>query len=217
MLTSMIDFANKTLNALHITEFTDKIPNLDIWLLVIGAFFSLLCCIQGYRLRNLWFAGICVIFGCLVGSWIESKGFLDLNWTIVAALFATVLFVFSYRLSIPELAFVISFYMLVVQMKLPILTALIPCILLVAAVMFLQRWITTILTAVFGAWALLACLSGLSEPVTGLLPASARLFSALEAKESAYFIILTALSVFGFLFQAGLFGNDPLFRFHRKR
>ena len=95
----MQEFAANAMTALHLNELTTYVPNLSIWLMYLLAVLGLLCCFFGYKLRNLWFAAVCLLFGCVVGNYLFSKGILDINFSIAAGLLAAALFVFTYRLA----------------------------------------------------------------------------------------------------------------------
>lgn len=211
MVMSIQAFFTEAMSALHITEFTGRIPNLNTWLLGIGAFGALLCCFFGYRLRNLWFAGVCGIMGCIVGTWLYSTGRLDINFSTALALLAGTLFVFTYKLSPATLTFTLVFPLLIYRFQLSVTTALILGGLLSIAAMFLPRWILTCLTAFLGSWALLNLLAALG--LNWLLPATA----FLQANRIAYLLCLSGLTLLGFLCQAELWGNQPLFHFKAKR
>ena len=64
----MQEFASNAAAALHLTELNQYIPHLDLWLMGLLAVLGLLCCFFGYKLHKLWFAGVCLVFGCLAGT-----------------------------------------------------------------------------------------------------------------------------------------------------
>lgn len=214
MLESTKTFFLDALDALHVYEITDKIPNLELWLLGLAALLGFLACFFGYRHRNLFFAGLCLVFGNMVGSYVYRHGWLDINFSIALALFVTCLFVFTYRISPAELVFGTGMYFLLIRWQFPLASALTVSILAAIVTLFLARWLLTVLTAICGSWILLTVLGVLSPEITELLPAAASVFQFLDAH---FLPILCGLALLGFLSQAGLLGNDPLFRFHQKR
>ena len=106
----MQEFAVNAVTALHLNELAQYVPNLNVWLLYLFAGLGLLCCFFGYRLRNLWFAAVCLVFGCIVGSVLYSYEILDINFSIACGLMTAALFVFTYRLAAPEIGFCIAFF-----------------------------------------------------------------------------------------------------------
>lgn len=205
----MQEFAINAVYALHLNELEQYIPHLGVLLLYLSAVLSLLCCFFGYKLRKLWFAGVCLVFGCLVGNYLYSHGILDINFSIATGLFAAALFVFTYRLSSPELAFCICFYLLAVRRGMAISTALIPSVVLAVVAFFLGRWVITVATSVFGAYAVVNLLPRL--PVL-----SKAELSFLTPGQRKYYLALGLLALLGFLVQFGFGSNDPLVRFEKK-
>ncbi len=205
----MQEFAINAVYALHLNELEQYIPHLGVLLLYLSAVLSLLCCFLGYKLRKLWFAGVCLVFGCLVGNYLYSHGILDINFSIATGLFAAALFVFTYRLSSPELAFCICFYLLAVRRGMAISTALIPSVVLAVVAFFLGRWVITVATSVFGAYAVVNLLPRL--PVL-----SKAELSFLTPGQREYYLALGLLALLGFLVQFGFGSNDPLVRFEKK-
>ena len=205
----MQEFAINAVYALHLNELEQYIPHLGVLLLYLSAVLSLLCCFFGYKLRKLWFAGVCLVFGCLVGNYLYSHGILDINFSIATGLFAAALFVFTYRLSSPELAFCICFYLLAVRRGMAISTALIPSVVLAVVAFFLGRWVITVATSVFGAYAVVNLLPRL--PVL-----SKAELSFLTPGQREYYLALGLLALLGFLVQFGFGSNDPLVRFEKK-
>lgn len=205
----MQEFAINAVYALHLNELEQYIPHLGVLLLYLSAVLSLLCCFFGYKLRKLWFAGVCLVFGCLVGNYLYSRGILDINFSIATGLFAAALFVFTYRLSSPELAFCICFYLLAVRRGMAVSTALIPSVVLAVVAFFLGRWVITVATSVFGAYAVVNLLPRL--PVL-----SKAELSFLTPGQREYYLALGLLALLGFLVQFGFGSNDPLVRFEKK-
>ena len=205
----MQEFAINAVYALHLNELEQYIPHLGVLLLYLSAVLSLLCCFLGYKLRKLWFAGVCLVFGCLVGNYLYSHGILDINFSIATGLFAAALFVFTYRLSSPELAFCICFYLLAVRRGMAISTALIPSVVLAVVAFFLGRWVITVATSVFGAYAVVNLLPRL--PVL-----SKAELSFLTPGQREYYLALGLLALLGFLVQFGFGSSDPLVRFEKK-
>lgn len=205
----MQEFAINAVYALHLNELEQYIPHLGVLLLYLSAVLSLLCCFFGYKLRKLWFAGVCLVFGCLVGNYLYSHGILDINFSIATGLFAAALFVFTYRLSSPELAFCICFYLLAVRRGMAVSTALIPSMVLAVVAFFLGRWVVTVATAVFGAYAVVNLLPRL--PVL-----SKAELSFLAPGQREYYLALGLLALLGFLVQFGFGSSDPLVRFEKK-
>lgn len=205
----MQEFAINAVYALHLNELEQYIPHLGVLLLYLSAVLSLLCCFFGYKLRKLWFAGVCLVFGCLVGNYLYSRGILDINFSIATGLFAAALFVFTYRLSSPELAFCICFYLLAVRRGMAVSTALIPSVVLAVVAFFLGRWVITVATSVFGAYAVVILLPRL--PVL-----SKAELSFLTPGQREYYLALGLLALLGFLVQFGFGSNDPLVRFEKK-
>ena len=205
----MQEFAINAVYALHLNELEQYIPHLGVLLLYLSAVLSLLCCFFGYKLRKLWFAGVCLVFGCLVGNYLYSHGILDINFSIATGLFAAALFVFTYRLSSPELAFCICFYLLAVRRGMAVSTALIPSVVLAVVAFFLGRWVITVATSVFGAYAVVILLPRL--PVL-----SKAELSFLTPGQREYYLALGLLALLGFLVQFGFGSNDPLVRFEKK-
>lgn len=205
----MQEFAINAVYALHLNELEQYIPHLGVLLLYLSAVLSLLCCFFGYKLRKLWFAGVCLVFGCLVGNYLYSHGILDINFSIATGLFAAALFVFTYRLSSPELAFCICFYLLAVRRGMAISTALIPGVVLAVVAFFLGRWVITVATSVFGAYAVVNLLPRL--PVL-----SKAELSFLTPGQREYYLALGLLALLGFLVQFGFGSSDPLVRFEKK-
>ena len=166
----MQEFAVNAVTALHLNELAQYVPNLNVWLLYLFAGLGLLCCFFGYKLRNLWFAAVCLVFGCIVGSGLYSYEILDINFSIACGLMTAALFVFTYRLAAPEIGFCIAFFFLVKQYGMSITTALIPCGILAVASIFLARWVLTLSTAVFGAFTVVNLLPKLTLPKNWKLP-----------------------------------------------
>ena len=208
----MQEFAANAMTALHLNELTTYVPNLSIWLMYLLAVLGLLCCFFGYKLRNLWFAAVCLLFGCVVGNYLFSKGILDINFSITAGLLAAALFVFTYRLAPAEIGFCAALYLLVRWVGLELPPAILPAILVAVLAIFLDRWVITLSTAVLGSCALVNLLPRLTLPSGEALP----FLSKMASTHQEYFLVLGILAVLGFLAQFGFGSSDPLIRFHRK-
>lgn len=208
----MQEFAVKTVVALHLDELTQYVPELGDWLIYLSAGLGLLCCFFGYKLRNLWFAAVCLVFGCIVGSNLYAHEILDINFSVAVGLMAACVFVFSYRLAAPEIAFCIAYYLLVMGYGMRIETALIPCAILSIAAFFLDRWVLTLSTAAFGAFSVVNLLPILPLPEGWKHP----YLSLLTPEHPTYFIALGVLALIGFLIQFGFGTANPLIRFRSK-
>lgn len=206
----MQEFASNAAAALHLTELNQYIPNLNIWLMGLLAVLGLLCCFFGYKLHKVWFAAVCLLFGCLTGSYLFSHGILDINFSISAGLFAGCLFVFTYKLAAPEIGFSIALFLLIRMAGMGLTTALIPSIALAVVAFFLPRWVLTLTTALFGAYSLVTLLPRF--PLEGKLP----FLSLLSPAHREYFLVLGGLALLGFLIQFGFGSTDPLIHFRRK-
>lgn len=199
-------FAMDAAAVLHLDALTRHIPHLDDGLLYFSIVLGLLCCFFGWRLRRLWFAAVCLVFGCFVGSELFSREILEINLAVGAALLAAVLFVFTHRLVAPELAFCISFCLLTVTLELPISTAIFPCLALAIAAVFFGRWIVTAETAVFGACSVVNLLPRL--PLFSKLKLS--FLPLLTRDHREYFITIAILALLGFLCQCRFGSRDSL-------
>ena len=199
-------FAMDAAAVLHLDELARHIPHLDDGLLYFSVVLGLLCCFFGWRLRRLWFAAVCLVFGCFVGSELFSREILEINLALGAALLAAVLFVFTHRLVAPELAFCILFYLLTVTLGLPISTAIFPCLALAIAAVFFGRWVVTAATAVFGAFSVANLLPRLPLFSKMKLP----FLSLLTPEHREYFITLAILALLGFLCQCRFGSRDSL-------
>lgn len=208
----MEEFITKAVFALHLNELERYVPNLESWLMYLAAVLGLLCCFFGYRLRKLWFAAVCLVFGSLVGNFLYSHQILDINFSIAAGLVAATLFVFTYRFASSELAFCVAYYFLVVRWNMPVPTALIPCVALVILAMFLGRWVVTVTTAVFGAFAVVNLLPRIPLPAGLELP----FLTLLTPAHREFFFAVGILALLGFLAQFGFGTDDPLIRFEKK-
>ncbi|MGM9603859.1 MAG: hypothetical protein ACI3XG_02220 [Faecousia sp.] len=208
----MQEFAMNAVNALHLNALEQYVPDLGIWMLYFCAVLGLLCCFFGWKLRNLWFAAVCLVFGCFVGNYLYSQGIFEINLSVVVGLLAAMLFVLTYRLVSPELAFCIAFYLLVVRRGMSIPMAMIPCLALVVAALFLGRWIVTVTTAVFGAFAVV----NLAPKLPLLSEMKLPFLSLLTPEHREYFFALGLLALLGFLCQFGFGSSDPLVRFKKK-
>lgn len=204
----MQEFAANAVTALHLNELTEYVPNLRLWLLSLSGVLGLLCCFFGYKLHKLWFAAVCLVFGCLVGNYLFSQGILDINFSIAAGLLAATLFVFTYRLAAPEIGFSISQFLLVQWFGLELSTAIIPSILLAATALFLDRWIITISTALFGAYALVS--------LAPSLPLKWSFLSNPAPDDPVYYLSIGILAALGFLAQCSFGSRDPLISFRKK-
>lgn len=200
------------IHALRLDTLEQFIPDLGIWLLYFCAALGLLCCFFGWKLRNLWFAVVCLVFGFFVGNNLYSNGIFEINLSVGVGLLCAMLFVLTYRLASPELAFCIAFYLLVVRRGMSIPMAVIPCLALVVAALFLGRWVVTVATAVFGAYVVVNLLPSLPLPSVIKLP----FLSLLTPEHREYFIALGILALLGFLCQFGFGSGDPLVRFKKK-
>lgn len=201
----MQEFAANAVTALHLNELTQYVPNLRVWLLALSAVLGLLCCFFGYKLYKLWFAAVCLVFGCLVGNYLFSQGILDINFSIAAGLLAATLFVFTYRLAAPEIGFSIALFLLVRWIGLELSIAIIPSILLAVIAIFLGRWVITISTALFGAYALVN--------LAPSLPLKLPFLSSLVSDHRLYFLAIGFLAMLGFLAQFGFGSSSPLISF----
>ena len=206
----MQEFASNAAAALHLTELNQYIPHLDLWLMGLLAVLGLLCCFFGYKLHKLWFAGGCLVFGCLAGCYLFSQGILDINFSIAAGLLAGCLFVFTYKLAAPEIGFSILLFLLIRMAGMGLTAALVPSAVLAVIAFFLPRWVLTLTTAVFGAYSLVTLLPRF--PLEDRLP----VLSLLNPAHREYFLVLGGLALLGFLVQFGFGSADPLIHFRRK-
>ena len=206
----MREFAVNTVIALHLNELAWYILNLNDWLIILSLGLGLLCCFFGYKLRNLWFAAVCLVFGCIVGNSLYSYEILDIHFSIAAGLLAASLFVFTYRLAASEIGFCVAYDLLVISYGLGVDKALIPCGILAVAAIFFDRWVITLSTAVFGAYSVVKLLPVLPLPKSWGFP----FLSALT--QPAYFIVLGILALIGFFIQFGFGTADPLIQFKKK-
>lgn len=202
----MQEFAANAATALHLNRLIQDVPNLSTWLLYLLAVLGLLCCFFGYKLRNLWFAAVCLVFGCLIGSYLYSHEILDIHFSVGAGLLAATLFVLTHRLAAPEIGFSIALFLLVRWLGMDLPTAILPSILLGVIAFFLGRWVVTLTTAIFGAFAVVNLMPQ--------LPLALPLLS--QSVQQASFFAIGILGLLGFLVQFGFGSSDPLIPLKRK-
>lgn len=208
----MQEFAMNAVQALHLDALEQYVPDLGIWIMYFCAVLGLLGCFFGWKLRNLWFAVVCLVFGFLVGNYLYSNGIFEIDLSVGVGLLCAMLCVLTYRLASPELAFCVAFYLLVVRRGLSIPAAILPCLVLAAAALFLGRWVVTVSTAVFGAFTVVNLLPKLPPLSHMKLP----FLSLLTPEHREYFLALGILALLGFLCQFGFGSGDPLVRFKKK-
>lgn len=208
----MQEFAASAAALLRLDILEQHIPNSEALLLYCSGALGLLCCFFGWKLRKLWFTAVCLLFGCFVGNLLYSRELIEINLAVGISLLAAVLFLFTRRLAAPELTFCIAFYLLTVPLEIPVSAAVLPCLALAIAALFLGRWVVTASTAVFGAFAVVNLLPRL--PV--LQQMKGPFLSLLTPAHREYFIALGILALLGFLCQFGFGSSDPLVRFKKK-
>ena len=199
-------FAMDAAAVLRLDVLARHIPHLDDGLLYFSFILGLLSCFLGWRLRKLWFAAVCLVFGCFVGSVLFSQEILEINPAVGAALLSAVLFVFTHRLVAPELSFCVPFYLLTVMLELPASTVIFPCLVLAIASVFFDRWVVAAVTSVFGAFSTVKLLPRLPLFSKMNFP----LLSLLTPEHREYFITLAILALLGFLCQCRFGSRNSL-------
>lgn len=208
----MQEFAASAAALLHLDMLKQHIPNCEALLLYFSGVLGLLCCFFGWRLRKLWFSVVCLLFGCFVGNLLYSRELIEINLAVGISLLAAVLFLFTRRLTASELSFCIAFFLLTVPLEMPVSAAILPCLALAIAALFLGQWIVAASTAVFGAFAVVNLLPRL--PV--LQQMNPAFLSLLTPANREYFAALGILALLGFLCQLCFHGSDPLVSFKKK-
>lgn len=208
----MLEYAKEALTALNLYEQIEKIPYPALTGAVLLLLFGLSTLFFGYKFRNLWFAIMCLIAGTYVGYWLHTSHGIETNLSIALALLSAVLFVFTYKIGLIGVMFLMGYYLLHIIAGYTGAGMLVSCAIAAFLVLFLERWVTTLVTILFGAVVTIKAILTLLPMLQDKLPFAGTILLWLQPGKWQGYTFFAALLLFGFLAQAGLFGSNPLFR-----
>lgn len=192
----------------------------DLMPILLGAtlLLGLVSCFAGYKYRHLWFMILCIFVGMGVGSWLYLS--YELSPAVCGSIgaLAAIFTALFYKLGLGVSIFCLNFYLFGMVFGLQDIPLLVLCGVPAIAVFFMERWVSTVVTAAVGALVAMRACSLLIPFFSGIIQNSTvqNLLAGITEQGALYYAGAVILAVLGFLVQAEPFSrNHALISFRK--